>query len=485
MRLLELVKRTLLAFKREDERHLAFIYGYRFEGNSFLQTKSLDYRRMAFLGVVARSLVFFRKIQRRTRIGRRRHSRADYLIYAGTSNQLRALVSTAKYLNGQGCSHLVVLEASVVCNEPEEIGNSVYVEFSFFESFSALLLFFARAPGLYRRLITSKNRDGVRKYFDKFCCTYIYMPYFFDLLDTVEPHCVIISNDHNPQNRCLKLAAEVLGVKTVFMQHGSGNVFLPPLDFDYAFLDGYESVEKYEQCQGPLARSEVLVTSNTTQIFLSGKKYHAISQPKTSTEFCIGLAINPHDGIDQIVGMLTVFLDKGFSCIVRAHPEQEPSDRRVLEELTRTHVELSLSHFHKEAVEAFLSRCSFLIAGNSSIHLEAALAHIPTYYIQFGKKGLPWDHLHHVRGGIANVFPSEYALLNRQEIERFSTHSASSSKVIRKFSESYGTPWEGREGELVVLVIEGLRARPAKIPEFLRKRTQSLSYQAIFDLGPL
>ena len=81
-----------------------------------------------------------------------------------------------------------------------------------------------------------------------FCGAYSYVPYFINILSKTKPKLVIVSNDHSLNCRSLRLAAQILGIRTLYIQHASISNIFPPLEFDYALLDGLVSYKKYVSC---------------------------------------------------------------------------------------------------------------------------------------------------------------------------------------------------------------------------------------------
>jgi hypothetical protein len=472
-----LLKETLESFDVEDEAYLAFIFGHRLDASEFRARKHLP-----FEGVFWRTLIFFKQVFARVKLGGRNRSKVNYLIYAGSNNQYRALASTALCLEEQGASLSFLYDQGVFCAESREFGAPDRVVFSLQEALCATLVFVLRVRGLLHKLKASNNVVARQKYFDKFTQAYIYLPYAYALLRARQPKYLVMSNDHNTSNRCLKLAAERLGIPTVFMQHGSGNSTLPPLDFDYAFLDGMESVEKYVLCAETVSAEGLAVNSSRCTILLSGCKNNVASERSAPTELTLGVAINPHDLIDDVVALLRHIRSEGVACIIRAHPTQEQDDLAVIRALADKDRGLHMSVFGEESVGDFLAACSLLVAGSSSIHLEAALARIPTYYYQFGDTGLAEDYLHHVRGGIAKTFPRDVKQLGANDFEALARGDSSSANPIRRFSESFGTRWEGREGELVVRSLQALDARDGTLEKLYQRENDGRGFRAVYSL---
>lgn len=476
MTLLKLIKTIQKCLSHEDELHLSFIVGYRLGVNEYFRNLNIRHT-----GVFLRSLVFFKFLINKLCFSKKDLVKTDFLIFAGTDNQFRSLHSTIQSLQKLEENISLVLNDDVSCPESQNIKDVYYVSYSFQEILTAFSLFIVYAPKLYLRLRKFGNKIGIQKYFDTFCHTYLYLPYFINLLGATKPSFIIISNDHNVENRCLRLAGKILGIHTVFMQHGSGSEYLPPLEFDFAFLDGWVSVEKYIACnKSSIDTYRKLQVANTT-IVLSGLKKNIILNKKKSADLVFGVAINPHDDFFHVKKMLQSFIQKGINIIVRAHPMQNESHISQISELEKRYKQLSTSSFADEPVNTFLSKCSLLIAGNSGIHLEAAIAHIPTYYYEFGQSNLPKDYYRHLQEGISRSFPVDFDSLTTDNLHLLTTINIGNEKNIRRFSESFDTSWEGKEGMLVAKTL--IKIKDEKVmPDFYTKSSYNKGFKAIYQL---
>nr|MDA3831820.1 hypothetical protein [Spirochaetales bacterium] len=74
---------------------------------------------------------------------------------------------------------------------------------------------------------------------------YYYLSCFW--LKKYKPRLVVFANDHSFHPRTFRAASLDVNVKTLYIQHASVTANFPPLDFDYACLDGKDSLEQYRQ----------------------------------------------------------------------------------------------------------------------------------------------------------------------------------------------------------------------------------------------
>lgn len=63
-----------------------------------------------------------------------------------------------------------------------------------------------------------------------------------------KPKAMVFSNDHTTLPRAFLKAAQDEGIKTIYLQHASVSkkIPFPPLEFDYALLEGHDALEKYD-----------------------------------------------------------------------------------------------------------------------------------------------------------------------------------------------------------------------------------------------
>jgi len=186
------------------------------------------------------------------------------------------------------------------------------------------------------------------------------------LLKKYNPTKIVFANDHNPYQISLKLAAKALGIETFYIQHACVAKNLPPLDFTVSFLDGFDALNKYKEI-GPIIGEIELIGAIRFD-------HNKIILNKNKTINTIGIALNAYDKISDtnrlIHKLMTVFLN--INIIIRFHPSMKSIS------IDKKH-KVSISH--QEEVLDFLGKIDLLIAGDSSIHLEATIMNVvPVYY---------------------------------------------------------------------------------------------------------
>lgn len=262
-------------------------------------------------------------------------------------------------------------------------------------------------------------------------------------LRRLDPSAVVLANDHTVLNRAVFRAAQSLGLRTLYLQHAPVADYFPPLDFDFALLDGEEALEKYRSA-GPIRATVVLSGAVRMDRVASVANHH-----RTGQRPVFGLATNELDRVDRLAPLVKAIQASWPDAGIRLRPH--PSDPRYstwCDEARELGVALSESRI--ESPVAFLGDIDVLIAGDTGIHLDAALAGVPSImfpfsdpmrdYYGFGPAGLcP------VVSDVAEAVAAARAAL----VEPPSTNSAA-----RYYNEAFGSGYEGQLATVVGDIVE-------------------------------
>ena len=290
-----------------------------------------------------------------------------------------------------------------------------------------------------------------------FCGAYSFVPYFLDLLTKTKPKLVIVSNDHSLNCRSLRLAAEILGIKTLYIQHASVSNIFPPLEFDFALLDGSIAYKTYLSCykknkitnriKKNAAKSKIILTGQKKIIHTNLKKF------RIKTLF-IGLAINTLDDFSHLRLLLNNLSLAKVKCLVRLHPNQSLLFEKKLKKYIKNKKWITLSDFKKETVGNYFRNLDIVIAGNSSIHIEAALAGLPTFYYEMSDNVIKPDYYNYVKNGITKKLKNNFTFQELKNLTKKTHNDTKRQQAIKKYSETYQTHWQSKEGELTQEVIK-------------------------------
>ena len=276
---------------------------------------------------------------------------------------------------------------------------------------------------------------------------------FFDrAVRKIRPDLVIVSNDHELQNRCLISVARMYGIPTVYLQHASVSPLFPALSFDYAFLDGEISLELYLQCEKN--KPHTLALPQRTNVILSGVKRPLSSKPSTSLQSSrIGVALNSNISTETAVRLLSFLSSRGFSCRIRLHPGTTGREKELLEQ-TIVSLGFEMSDPAYESQKGFFTQICALIAPDSGIHLESSLSGVPSLLFGGDTASSP-DYYGFVRNGLVQDAKSLNELA--QWLRSVQENKVSvNSQVAQRYSATVGSHWSGREGELVAITLEAL-----------------------------
>lgn len=319
-------------------------------------------------------------------------------------------------------------------------------------------------PGRFRRLYktsTVEERKMIRAHFaDFFYAFELYKSVgeFYDYNPQIK--LLIVSNDHFPIMRSFIDHAKGHGVKTLYSQHASVSGLFPPLVFDYSFLDGKESFLKYQAIGGMEGK-----------VFLVGSpRFDVITQLERQSSDLIGIAINQLDDIDKILSLVTELKENGLqNIVVRPHPQQ---DKNNPDWSMFTNVGCEISHPLQENPFKFLSRLSFLIAGASSIHLEAALLRIPSAIFNLQTYDGDLDYYGYAKMNltpIASSIDDVVSLIKNPHIPSIET--------IQYYDAAFGTEYDGKSATLAAQFVDSfLEGKEEEELALLFKKTSAGYY---------
>lgn len=453
MNILKLVRQAKVALAKESELELGYLFGKKLKEIEYMKLKKPKYS-----GVFFRSLAFFYSVFRNFSFFSVKPLRKAVYVFAGTDNQFNSLKPTLDAMQirkidfyssiGQGVSEK---NRSFNCAQPVSFSPKIVM--------SGFILFLLRAWPLYSKLKCQKREVEISWHFNTFCQAYIFVPYFLDILQKIQPDLVMVSNDHNVNNRSLRLAAEILGIKTLYMQHASVSEIFPPLEFDFALLDGKLAHQTYLHCyviqKGVKPRIEKNVAN--CKVILTGQKKPVVQVKKNTPikGIHVGLAVNQIDDFHCVEEMLDHLSQMQLKCIVRTHPFQSS----VFLELLKAYMEdkpwLSWSNSREQPLADYFASVNALIAGNTSIHLEAALAGLPTFYYEMSDEVHRPDYYGYVKNGVSKRLERNFTFERLKSIVD-NAHNLERHKAIKNYSETYDTSWQNKEGELSALVIDSI-----------------------------
>lgn len=422
----------------EPETWLCYLHGQQTSNLPLLKDKKPRYR--GFLLQVAKfgaTLLRDLRLKKQPKI----NGPTKFFVFAGTANQMRSLDQTIEALVTKGENVVAVGNPRLLT--PEDLAKG-YVPFqlTLTDTFRVMVLFTTRGWGLYR-VLKEKHPVAVGWHFSTFCSVYAYLAYFYRVLSRTSPEFVITANDHNVPNRCMLAVAHHLGIKTAYLQHASVSNIFPALRVNYAFLDGQYALDTYRQCESnqPNTRRNVPVP----EVILSGQKKH-LRIMRNSNADAVGVALNALDDSAAAIEFIKALVAEGVNVRLRWHPGQAPRDTQAYRDTFGRGERVTLSDPKQETISDFMEQISWLIAGSSSIHLEAAVAGVvPIYYELTPPESS--DYYGYVKHGLAQLADSVEGVLELIKLKH--ERQSPNEGAVRYYSSTYLTEWDGREGELV------------------------------------
>lgn len=473
----ELIKNTKLALKNEDETQLCYLYGKGYAMN-------YQIKKTIFKGFFFRSLIFFFILFKNFSFFSKKIISRSIYIYAGSKNDFETLKSTITILNDKKKSFHLEVNETISYNDVSYLPKS---KLSFFLVnpkiiFVACIMFIFKGFQLYLKLRKLNKKNVINYYFNVFCEVYLFLPYYFEKLSKIKPKLIIISNDHSVNYRALRLVAETLKIKTLYMQHAGVTKYFPPLEFDYALLDGMIAHQTYIKCYQIQKKNKRIERNiKKCQIFLSGqKKKFQIKNFNNNKKKTIGIATGTLDNFQYLKPIINNVLKLGLNCDIRFHPAQPASFISKIEEYSKNMKYLKLSYPKKESLSIFFSKVDAVIAFRTSLHLEAAIAGLPTFFIKMFRTNFKSDSYGYVESGLSFKLNKDFNISKLNSLILKSNNSKR-KKIIRNFSETYDTIWQNNEHKLVFKIIENIIEKKNK-PVQIFKKIDNEIYQKVFKL---
>lgn len=338
----------------------------------------------------------------------------------------------------------------------EELGGNAVIDLHSHGQYPKWRLYWYAIPHLWSfvreiKKNPAEKRDTIKHFFPKFWVMYGCNKAAGQLLDFYRPRVLVLANDHLYFHRSLMHEANKRGIPTIYVQHAAITDKFPPLGFSYSLLDGEDSYLKYKKKEGTQGN-----------IYLSGGiRFDAIGKeekivPTTKT---LGVAINLVDDEKLVKDCCTRLKSTSseknpIDVVLRLHPQMN------LEEWSEWCEKngIGFSNARKESSFAFLNRISLLVSNQSSIHLDAAMCHVPSVVYGLSNAAIN-DSYAFVKNGL--VYKAE----NFGELAAFVEHSEkyiAPKEIVKYYNCSYGTGYEGRVARMMADLIKHISENNVK-----------------------
>jgi len=260
-------------------------------------------------------------------------------------------------------------------------------------------------------------------------------------LERLKPKAFIVANHINTHNRVMSKAARDVCIPVFYIQHASLFEGVPPLNFDFALLEGYDALNK---C--------AIAGATQAKVFLVGIPKHDLHfhhinvQPKVHS---IGICTNGLDPIPR-AKQLCKKIRQEFPTLpisIRLHL----ADRRVKEwKDMATRFSLEFSDSKTELSFDFLKKVDAIISGDSNILLEAALMDVFPMFYDFSDNHLDWYGF--LRNGLVEYSsePDEICM----SIRKLSQNKPSIRIKAKRYCATVSTRYDGHSSELASMLIQ-------------------------------
>lgn len=193
--------------------------------------------------------------------------------------------------------------------------------------------------------------------------------YYVNLLRPIKSaNIVLATTDANPNGVALLCLAKIFQKPVIFVSHGEPNPPINHFDVDLAYLLGEESLKRYKR-EGTKIKEVIYAGYKEFASPIAPIQEHSIQR--------VGLFLGKFDSLTNLQRLIAT-IKKNFtpiSILLRDHPNF-PLKAKAKQILSAEGLELS------ESVDIFseIGRCDFVVAGNSTSHLEILLSGKPSLY---------------------------------------------------------------------------------------------------------
>jgi hypothetical protein len=281
-----------------------------------------------------------------------------------------------------------------------------------------------------------------------------------------KPNALVVSNDHTVVPRSIARAANFRHIPTVFIPHAGVMKGLPPLCFDFAFLEGLVAVQRYREF-GP-TQTAILLAGNCRLDFVLRKPLPGPG----AILFCPSLGDEVSAILESVSKVLAAIPDG--TVILRPHP-RDPMRETYLEASKK--LGCVFSDAREQRAEAALIPVNAVVCGDSNIILEAKLTR--RWVAVFFASGSISDHYGYIAEGIPDA-----VCWHAGEVIEFLRNTYTSEPPlfdgINRFMSTSGTCWEGRSAELIAESLRDLTGIQSQYGSVLWERVDACPQQQVF-----
>lgn len=282
--------------------------------------------------------------------------------------------------------------------------------------------------------------------FAELCYSYGYYQNALANLRSINPNILILSNDHSPKARAYLNAAKELDIKTAYVQHASVSSKFPPLEFDYAFLDGLESLEKYEVA-GTIQSSVYLSGGSRFDVINTLQREGCLINQDGAIDKRLGISLNLLDDWDKVYKLIEIINREFPLFAVQLRPHPSINFKKFIDYFDISSV--SFSNPLEESPYIYISNNDIFIAGDSSIHLDTVLVDKESLYYNFTIDTAEYDVYGYIKNGLIIDISSNPILYLKQVVDWGSTSFLPTIERRKYYVENFGTKFWGKSSSLI------------------------------------
>ena len=333
-------------------------------------------------------------------------------------------------------------------NDSEIFGDDKFGDFTFpvYKSYILSLPYFNEIFKIYKDS-TNYLRLSMSFAFHEYWLTYGHFIMLVNFFKNADVEVVVLANDQYLRTRLIPYVCDFIGIKSVYIQHASVSLDFPRLIFNYALLEGRDSLDKYFK-----------IGKIDSEVFLLGSS----KEPK-SGEICtkdrvynIGICFGLIDDVLKVDKLIQEVL-KSYDCsniFLRPHPRESREDF-IHEMLSKYNIRFSDSK--NEKTSKFFKKVECIIASESNIHLEAVLQNIYSIYYQLTENDM---QKYDVYGFLSAKLISNFTDINllREVLLKLKNNKPNVRHLAQYYNETIGTKFEGQSDVLYDEVISYIKS---------------------------
>ena len=341
-------------------------------------------------------------------------------------------------------------------NDSEIFGDYGFGDFSFpiYKSYILSLPYYKEISNLYK-YSANYLRLSFSFAFHEYWLTYGHFIMLVNFFKNADVEVVVVANDQYLRTRLIPYVCDFIGIKSVYIQHASVSLDFPRLIFNYALLEGRDSLDKY-----------LKIGKIDSEVFLLGSS----KEPK-SDEICtkervynIGICFGLIDDVLKVEKLIQEVL-KSYDCgniFLRPHPRE---GRVAFVQNMLSKYNIGFSDSKNEETSKFFKKVECIIASESNIHLEAVLQNIYSIYYQLTEND---RQKYDVYGFLSAKLIVDFTDINllKEILFKLKKEKPNVRSNARYYNDTIGTKFEGQS---VVLYDEVISYIKTENTDFINK----------------